>query len=159
MKLVDQVQAIVEALRPWAESLRGTVSIAADPEHALELIRSTAPGSLHVVVWPERAEKRGEYEEASYEDRHIAVTVCQGRGLSVDRGQVYSGRERGQRPLWDLVEEVRDVLRSVSLDAETTEVTLDYQGWEPLELAPDEIAAAYRIRVSIGTALPAIQTD
>lgn len=91
------------------------------------------------------------------EDRTYQVIVSRGKSAGLERSASVAKGTAETPALWDLVEEVRDVMRGLSFSTETTEVTLDYRGWEPLDLGPEApLIDAYALTFSLGTQLPAV---
>lgn len=152
MTIAAQLNDIAEPLTWWARPLGASVAVASDPVHLFNLL-AEKPGTARVAVMFEREEKRGEIEEASMVDRYFSVVVSRGRGFTQPGVNLTAGRA-GEAPLYSQVEAVRQVLRAVQFEADTTEVTLDYRSCRPFPVPPEYLVDAYQIELSIGTVLP-----
>ena len=152
MTIREQLTFLAEQLAPWAIEFKGRVEIAADPLHVLGLI-STAPGSPRLVLMFEGEEKRGEYEETGKVDRKFIVVVSRGRGLQLQPGENLITGSAGGQPLYDLIEQAREMVRGLVFDRETTDGIPDYTATSRLKLE-DSTVDAYQIEFSIGVQLP-----
>lgn len=151
----DFITRIRDQIRLWLTEPGGEVEIAGDAVDLFGML-SAQPGGLRVVVWVAREQKRGEYEESGLVDRTVHIFVSRGRGFTLQPSDGLVRATAGARkPLYDLVEEVRDLVRGIDLDAETTEVTLDYKGFQPFDLPTERPVDAYQIEFSCGVQLPA----
>lgn len=152
MTIGEQLQFIQQQLRPWADDTKGRLEIAADPVHLLGLL-AVSPGAARIVILFDGEEKRGEYEETGRVDRKFLVTVSRGRGFKLDPGDALIEGAAGGKPLYDLVEEGRELVRALVFDRETTEGMPDYKATRRVQL--EELTVdAYQIEFTIGTQLP-----
>lgn len=152
MTIAEQLKFIKEKLKPWTDEVKGRVEIAADPVHVLGLL-ATSPGSPRVVILFDGEEKRGEYEELGRVDRKFLVIVSRGRGFKLEPGDALTDGAAGGRPLFQLVEEGREMVRAIVFDRETTEGIPNYTATRRLQLE-EQTVDAYQIEFSIGTQLP-----
>lgn len=163
MTIAAQLLAVRAALTAWARSLGGTVEIAGDPFHLLGLLQNK-PGGLRVAILFQGETKRGEYEEAGLVDRNFSLVLSRGRGLAIEPADslVATTPNAGGTPLFDLVEQARDLIRGlqfentlvIPLASLTTEVTPNYLGSETFAVEGRPIDA-YQLNFQIGTQLPA----
>lgn len=153
MKFSVILTTVQSALATWAATYSGTAEVAGDASHAFSIL-AAKPGGVRAVVWIAGEKKRGEHEEASMVDDSLQVIINRGSSLTVRPGDTHVSALGGKFPLIDLVEEARDVIRGLSLPADETEVTLDYQGFAFLA---DETGPlnAYQLTFSIGNLLGA----
>lgn len=152
MTISAQLKQVAAALQTWAVQKGGSAEIAGDPFHLLSLLQHK-PGSVRAAVLFAAETKRGEFEEASMVDRGFTVVISRGRGLAaVPTDSLVKGQGDGQ-PLFDLVEEARQIIRGLSFSADTTEVTPNYTGCEPFAVDGKAIDA-YQLSFQIGTQLP-----
>jgi hypothetical protein len=92
--------------------------------------------------------KRGELEEAGFMDRTFMVIVSTGRGFVMPSDGL---RETGgHKPISDLLEEARQVLRGIQFSSDTTEVTPDYKGMGIFTLPDGRPVDAWQMEFSIG---------
>lgn len=143
------------ALKSWADTHGGKVHIAGDPLHLFALL-GDKPGGVRVAVLVRDGLKRGEYEEAGHEDVTYLVVLSRGKGFTMERGDNLVRGSGGGAPLYDLVEEARDVVRGINLDPETTEATFDFKRFGPYQNPFEILADAYELEFSIGRQLPGI---
>jgi uncharacterized protein YbjT (DUF2867 family) len=155
MTIAQQLKATAKALKAWASGNNGVVSIAGDLEGMLTVLREV-PGAVRVVVMFHREEKRGDYEERGAVDRYFWVALARGKGLKIETGANLVEGTAGGAPLFDLVDEARQVIRGLSFDSDTTEVTPDYKGADPLTVNGLTLTDVQRLEFSIGTQLPAV---
>jgi hypothetical protein len=152
MKISDQLKLVRDALAAWSRTCGATVAIASDPFHLVALLRENPKAPRAAVLFMGES-KRGEHEEAGMVDRTFWVVVSRGQGLRLEPGAGLVDGASGGQPLFDLVEQVRDVIRSLSFHPETTEVT-------PNNLSIDAfntegyLMDAYKLEFSIGVQLP-----
>ena len=154
MKISEQLKAVRDALADWAREHGGQVFVAADPYHLVTLLRET-PKAIRCVVMFHGETKRGDYEERGAVDRTFWVVCTRGQGLKLEPGASLVDGVAGGLPLFDLVEEARQIIRGIQFSADTTEVTPNYLGVEPFS-TEGYLVDAYRLEFSIGTQLPAV---
>lgn len=93
-------------------------------------------------------------------DRKFTLVVSRGRSLSAtDRGIQLIEDGPNARPLFDIVDEYRDVCRGFQFDINWTERPTDYIGTRPFSAeGPGAIVDAYAIDYSVGTQLGVIES-
>lgn len=148
MKFSALLNTVQAALQTWAATYGGTAEVAGDAVTAFQVL-ANKPQGVRCVVWLSAEEKRGEFEEASMVDERLQVIVSRGRTMKLRLGDSQVNSIAGETPLIDLVEEARDVVRGISLPADETEVTLDYQGFDFVRDSegPQD---AYQLSFSVG---------
>ena len=155
MTIAAQLNQLVAALDAWAKLLNGSAEAASDPFHLLAMLQMK-PGSVRACVLCTGEAKRGDYEEGGFIDRSFSVVISRGRGFTLEpEASKTKGAANGE-PLYNLVEAARDVCRGLSFDADTTEVTLNYLGWEPFPAPEGRAVDACQLNFQIGVQLPAI---
>lgn len=152
MTISEQLKFLKDQLTPWARDVKARLEIAADAVHLLGLL-ATSPGAPRVVVMFDGEEKRGEYEELGRIDRKFMVIVSRGRGFKLEPGDALTEGQAGGKALYDLVEEVREVIRGLVFNRETTEGMPNYLSTVRFDL-PESTVDAYQINFQIGTQLP-----
>lgn len=140
---------LAETLRPDS----ATVFIAGDPYQLVTLLRETTKG-VRVGVLFSSEDKRGDYEERGAVDREFWVVASRGQGLKLEPGASLVEGQGGGRPLFDVMEDIRQAIRGLSFDAETTEVTPDFRGIKTFN-TEGYLVDAYQITFTIGVQLPA----
>jgi hypothetical protein len=167
VKIRAQLEQVHAALDTWARGERGRAEIASDPFHLFSLLLEN-PGGVRAIVQFQGETIRG-MEEASLVDRTFLVVISRTRPLSVDASAslVKTTTGGGARPLFDLVEDARQIIRGLQFDAEapadsgygptaqaTTEITPLVRSVQPLSVPDGVLSDAYQIEFSIGTLLP-----
>jgi hypothetical protein len=158
MTIADQLKQLLQAFQEWNKQFPGVTGIASDMNDLIaQLQLRQTPGSVRVVIMFHREEKRGRFEEGAFVDRYFWIVVTSPAGLKADPGARLMGGQAGGRPLYDVCESAREVIRQTSFLAATTEVTPDYKGMEPLHINQTTLTDAVRLEFSIGTQLPDAQ--
>lgn len=138
MSIVDQLNAIKDALGDWARIYKGEVFIGADTGHVLTQIINK-PGMVQAYVMLPSEDPYGEHEEAGMVLRTFLVVISRGRGLALDPGTNLLKQVGSQEPLYDIIENARDILRHMEMavdedmghDAMNAEQVLAYRGFRP----------------------------
>jgi hypothetical protein len=152
MTIAEQLTMIREALDAWVRPLAGAARIAEDAVSLVGML-ATAPGSPRALVLFDGEAKRGDIDELGRVDRRFLVVISRGRGLvDATEARLVETKIAG-KPLFDLVEESREIVRAIRFDAETTEVIPSYVATRRTEL-DGLLVDAYQIEFSIGTQLP-----
>lgn len=153
-----QCQWIKEVLSDWAVNEGGVAEIVHDLNHlwTRAFIKSDVPRCL-ICFAGETI--RGDFTIAaatSRVDRDFVVLVTRARGFTATRGDTLVEDYENQRPFYDLLEEARDLIRTLAFDPSVTEAMdtdpIDYKGIKPA-LPEDTPLDAYMIEFSIGTQL------
>lgn len=152
MTIVEQLKQIAAQLQPWATQENGRVEIAADAIHLLGIL-ATKPGAPRVVVMFDAEEKFGEYEELGKVTRRFMIVISRGRGFALNPGDNLTEGTAGGKPLYELVEECREVLRAIVFDRTTTNGIPDYLSTIRFSLEENAVDA-YQLNLAIITQLP-----
>jgi hypothetical protein len=153
MTIAEHLEFIATALTDWAQETKGRVEIAEDPVHLLGLL-ATSPGSFRAVVMFDSEEKRGEFEESGGVDRKFIVVVSKGRGFTLQPGDALVRGSAGSKPLFNLVEEGREVVRGLRFtDEGALEAIPDYKATRRVQLEESTVDA-YQIEFTTGVQLP-----
>jgi hypothetical protein len=152
MTIADQIKTTLAALQQWGADGRAVVAPATDPVDFFQILR-TGPGKVRCAVLFRGENKRGQYEEAGVVDRIFWVGVSRGKALPLNKADSLIN-ETGTGPaLFDICEGVRQAIRGLAFDADTTEVHPDYKSFAPLEVE-GWLLDAYTLEFWIGTQLP-----
>src|SRR6516162_4369521 len=120
MTIAAQLKQIRDTFDAWARGNSGTVAVASDPYHIAYLL-VTGPGATKCAIMCHGEHKRGEYEESGMVDRVFWVVISRGKGMKVEPGASLTEGVAGGKPIFDLLEEAREIIRALSFDAATTE--------------------------------------
>lgn len=154
MTIAEQIKLVKKALEDWGGGAKATVAIAQHPIDFFTQLR-TGPGKLRAVIMFRGEDKRGEYEEAGVVDRKFWIGLSRGKGLQLNQAEALIDESGAGPALYDLIEEVRQVVRGLEFAQDTTEVTPDYKGFNPFEVE-GWLLDAYNLEFWIGTQLPGV---
>lgn len=155
MTIAAQLKQTRDTIADWARANRGRVVVASDLYHLVYLLRQS-PGTLLAAILFHGEAKRGDIEERGAVDRTFWVVITRGQGLKIEPGASLTDGVAGGKPMFDLIEEAREMIRGLSFDADTTEVSVNYLGCEPFA-ADGFLVDAQKLTFSIGVQLPAVQ--
>lgn len=156
MNLARQANTIVEALREWASSEGGKAFVASDIVHMWEIAYQTTAGTRAILLYAGE-DIRGDFSVAAAlgrVDRKWILAITRGRGFAAQRGDSLTKTVQNARPLFDLAEEARDIIRCIR-DV-SVELPVDYRGIEPMsKIYPEEsIVDGYMIHFTTANDLP-----
>jgi hypothetical protein len=155
MTIAEQMSALRDTLDPWANQNGGKAFVASDMVHLWE-IAWAKPDSPRVIICYMGEDIRGDFSLAASlhrVDRQFSVMMTRGRGFNPDRGDSLTDQRGTARPLFDLVEEAREIIRAIIGISE--ELPVDYKGVRTVQLG-DQIIDAYMIEFSCATDLPGL---
>lgn len=152
MKISEQLKMLKAGIDPWAKKEGGFVEIAGDKSQVVNLLASK-PGAPR-VVWVLTGETpRGNMDpaEESRVDRAFWAIISRGKGFALQQGDSLSKGVSGGRPMFDLVEELRDKVRSIMLNPEDTERIISYRGFQSFQPEEGKATDAFALEFWIGT--------
>ena len=165
MTLRDQANFILTALNDWAAPASGRVFMASDVIDCIEQLRLKPGVPAIALLWIDET-PRGENEFAGRVDRTWKVILSRARGLKLQSGESLTEGASGGGPLFDLVEQVREVLLALRLPAPEDGLTYEvagedtvpaYKGASPFEvqgLILDAIEIKFTLAAQITVQLP-----
>lgn len=156
MTINEQVLQIRDALATWAQEQKGRVEIAGDGAQLFSLL-ATSPGALRAVILFDAETKRGDYEENAGVDRKFLVVVSRGRGFQLSLADNLTTGSAGGAPLFDLVEQAREIIRAQRFETGMLEPIPDYKGTTRTQFEGLPATDAYQIEFTLGTQLPILQ--
>jgi hypothetical protein len=158
MRTEDQLNAIKEVLQVYADPEQGGAFIASDPAMMWEMAYN-ATNKLRLILCCIGEAVRGDFSVAAALARVDREFVCMcTRGRSFDfRRNALSVTVQNTRPMFRVVAEVRDIIRSMLSISQ--ELPVDYKGFKSFPLEKDWIADAYMIEFSLATDLPLITSE
>lgn len=152
MTIAEVAKATVEALGDWAQLNRGSAHVAGDVVEMIEILRSR-PGAPKCAIRFVSEDVRGEHDELGRVDRLFRVVVARGRGFKIESGESLTDGVAGGKPMFDLAEEVREIVRGLVFDLETTEGRAEYKGMREFEVQ-GIVMDAYEVSFAVGCQLP-----
>lgn len=128
--------------------------VASDKIHAWEILKNR-PGTCKIAVGFEGSKARVNFpggDITGRENQTYYAIISRGRGLNQVRSDNLIYGSGGGLPLFDLAEQMRDMLRGIRFDPNTDEVT-DYVGIEEWNEVSFDIDA-FICRIWVGTQMP-----
>lgn len=159
MTIGQQLDAIRAAVEGWAAPHLGVVRVAGDLTDAQWLLAAKGPGPQVMILWDGET-TRGDVEEASMVDRSFLILISRGRGLAANPSAArVTGTAEMPTPLYDLIEGLREVLRGLEFEPQsstaTTEIRPRYESFRPSDLLRENgLLDGHEARLTIGTLLP-----
>lgn len=155
MTIADQLLLIRAGLYQWATALGGMAQICSDMHHMWmqAWVKSDTPRLLICYVGEDI---RGPFSIAAAThrvDRTFNVMITRGRGFNPARGDSLVQTVGDAEPLFKLVEEVRELIRTMGGISEENPV--DFKNVRSFPLG-EVIIDAYVIEFSVATDLPAL---
>jgi len=157
MLIKDQLIQLRQDAEAWTKKNPGSVAVANTIDDLLtQLALETPAGKVGIVILFYGEKKRGEYEEAGVVDRTFWIALTIGKGMKADASARLTDGAAGAKPLYELAEEFRtEVIQATSFSADTTEVTPNFLGMEPLTVNNQTLTDTLKLEFSIGVQLPA----
>lgn len=154
----DQLNQIRDTLDEWGEEngFSGHVFVVSDIVHMWkQLFDSSQYPKLLIMYNGEQV--RGEFGIAAplaRVDRRFMVVVSRGRSMNINPGDALTETNQNSPPLFEQVEEVRDICRAMIFDPDWNENPVDYLGVTPFPTENSgRLIDAYQIEFSIGSQL------
>lgn len=136
MTIREQVKLVETALQEWAKGNGGRVFIAADALDCIEQLRMRPGKATAAVLW-QTEEPRGDVDILGRVDRGFKAVVSRGRGLKLQPGESLTDGTSGGEPMFDLVEQVREIVLALRLDDDALpqeDQVPTYKGTGPFEV-------------------------
>ena len=150
-----QCQQIVDVLKPYATKSGGFADMVSNLQ-MLWAQASMADDRPRILVCYNGENLRGDFSVASFNhrvDRQWIVAVTRGRGWSANRGDSLYKTVGNADPFYDVVEEVRELIRTMIGISE--EFPLDYKRISPMS-SGNKALDSYAIEFSTANDVPAI---
>ena len=147
-----RIDQIIDDLRKdfdgWVKERRGTLTVAKDPWHALEILCTGPQGIQFILGWG-GDEPEGELPQDPLGNNVIELTVAYNLGMEADRDAALM-KNRDDRPsLLKLVNDARARLLAYVFAADEEPQFLAHAGTAPVTLPEGLPLAAFRIRATI----------
>jgi hypothetical protein len=154
MSIAQQLKTYEAALDTFAQKQGGKCLVAKDKNHLWDMLFN-APAGLRVLVWFQREVPRGEFgtqARTGKVDRHFQVVITRGAGFKIKPGDSLTEGAGGGRPMFDLVEDVRDLVRTLIVPGSQAEDRIpDNVGIELLDVGGTDLRVdAYEINWTAG---------
>ena len=147
-----------DELSPWVRTQKGTLSIARDPYHFLELLAESPAGWRAVLHWDGEINPSDEERAGVFARQRISIGITANLGLRFDTDSALVKSTAARPALLSIVAAVRERVRGyVWPEGITNEVTL-YAGCEAVTLPEADVPlAGYRLNFELIIALPPVE--
>ena len=152
----QQTQQIVDVLKPYAQKSGGFADMVSNLQ-MLWAQASMANDRPRILICYNGESIRGDFSVASANhrvDRQWIVAVTRGRGWSANRGDSLYKTVGNADPFLDIVEEVRELIRTMIGVSE--EFPVDYKRVSPMS-SGNKALDSYAIEFSTANDIPGIQ--
>ena len=156
VSISNQAQQIVDVLNPYATK-SGGVAVTVSNLQMLWAQASMASDRPRILICYNGETSRGDFSVANVNhrvDRTWVVAVTRGRGWNADRGSSLYKTVGNADPFYDVVEEVRELLRCMIGISE--EFPIDYKRVSPMS-SGNKALDSYAIEFSCAVDIPAIR--
>ncbi len=157
MTIAEQAKLILTALEDWAQEAGGRAFIASDELHCVEELRGKPGAPTAAVLWHDEL-PWGENAEEGKVLRTFKIVVSRGRGMRLVAGESLTEGASGGPPMFDLVEQAREVARGLRMMDQEGELQLPiYKGTAPFRVR-GYVLDAMEVRVGLYAQSP-IQSE
>ncbi len=156
MDILEQAEAVKEALMPVAAAEGGKAFVASDLLHLWSIAYQNTQG-LRVIICFNGLDMRGGDTYGAIlgrADVHWLVGICRGRGFNAERDQSQLGTSVNAKPFYQLIAEVRDVIRA--LIGASVEAPVDFRRIRPMPMNEGSLVDGYLIEFDLVCDLPAL---
>lgn len=113
MTIKEQMNKIIAALGEWCKTNNGSVKIANDVPHLFTIL-GVNPGSPRTaILFAGEVMRSPDRPETGRVDRKYWIAVSRGRGFLVEQGKSLTEGVGGGAPMFQLVEEAREIVRAI----------------------------------------------
>ena len=151
----QQAQQIVDLLKPYAQKSGGFADVVSNLQ-MLWAQASMANDRPRILVCYNGEQIRGDFAVAAFNhrvDRQWIVAITRGRGWNINRGDSLYKTAGNADPFYDVVEEVRELIRTMVGISE--EWPLDYKRLSPMA-SGNKALDSYAIEFSTANDIPGI---
>ena len=150
----EEATILKDALDAWAVSYGGSARVVSNLRDMWEQA-STSSQTPNILICYNGEVSRGTFSQmATWHrvDRQWLVAVTRGRGYYAHRGDSLANSSTVEMPLYDVIESVRDLIRSCTNISEETP-TVDYKSIKPMQLG-NLVVDGYQIEFSTANDIP-----
>ena len=153
MTITEQMKLMLDALAEWHKVVGGSVKVANDEPHLFTIL-GAAPGAARTAILFDEETARSEKNNdlLGRVDRKFIVAISRGRGFNLDQGKSLTEGVAQGKPMFELVEEAREVLRGLRMLGEN-EPVLYYLGSKRLQFQ-GVTTDAYAITLGLAADIP-----
>jgi hypothetical protein len=118
MDSAEFLTALANALRPLVEHKRGTLTIADDPDHVIDLLAGAAPAGWRLILSYAGDDAMDDNLSPGIVRWNMNATVQAGTGLSRDsQSATHTPNAAGRKPLLALADQVSQWVRGLTGDS------------------------------------------
>jgi hypothetical protein len=133
--IADEANLLQKTLQDWVNNFGGSAAVVSNLRDWWNqaATNSTQP---RILICYMGEDSRGSFSQIApwhRVDRKWSVAVTRGRGYYANRGDSLSSETALEMPLFDVVETVREIIRSM-LDISEETPSVDYRGIKPMQL-------------------------
>ena len=153
MSIKEQIELMQAALNAWHETVGGSCKVANDEPNLFQIL-GEAPGAPRSAVLFDEENPRSTVvnDLLGRVDRKFIIAVSRGRGFKLESGDTLTKGVAGGAPMFELVEQAREVLRSLRLLGENEPVPY-YLGSKRLQFQ-GVTTDAYAITIGLTADIP-----
>ena len=146
LSIVELLKRTKTGLAPWLAANKAQLSIASDELDALEILQNSPVGLRVVLLW--NGDDLASSNAGGIVNNSLAVIVSYTRGLKLASASAKIEARPGQKPLFEIVENLRAAIRVIQItEAEETvaQHNLQYVGTKPYALPDNMPLDAYQL--------------
>jgi hypothetical protein len=157
MTIEETMKLLLGPLKFYASRVKGIADIVSDELHLWYYCYNSEDVPKLLLIY--NGDKiRGDFKVAalnSMSDFDFDLVVSRNRGLQVDRAQSLAFNAGNAKPLFQIVEEARNLIRCINTPVGTglVEWPIDYRGTDKWQM-PGWIMDGYRVHFSVPNFLP-----
>lgn len=152
--IADEAKLIQDELSKWAEQYGGTAAVVSNLRDWWNQA-ATNSEVPRILICYNGETSRGSFSQIApwhRVDREWIIAVTKGRGYYPSRGSGLADADSTELPLYDAVESVRDIVRSMQTISEETP-SPDYRGIKPMQLG-NLVVDGYQITITTANDIP-----
>jgi hypothetical protein len=150
----DEATLIQTELQSWVASYGGTAEVVSNLRDMWNQA-SISSDTPRVLICYMGEVSRGSFSQISVwhrVDRSWTIAVTKGRGYYLNRGEGLFDPSSTETPLYDIIETVRDIVRSMTNISEETP-SPDYRSIKPMQLG-NLVVDGYTIEITTANDIP-----
>lgn len=153
-KLLLELRADLE---PWAAARKGSISLATDPYHFLELLAESPAGWRIVLHWDGEDNTSDNAQAGAFCAQRLSLGITANLGLTAKPNESLVKKTASREALLRLVADTRDRVRGYVWPDVTTSRYLLFRRALPVVLPEGVPLAAYKLDFELIIALPPVE--
>ena len=154
MTIKEQMEMVQDALNVWHKGVGGSCKIANDEPNLFQIL-GEAPGAPRTaILFDEEDPRDAENNDISGRvDRKFIIAVSRGRGFKLELGKTLTEGVAGGLPMFELVEQSREILRKLRVTEVPEESVPRYYGSKRLQFQ-GITTDAYAVTIGLPAQIP-----